>query len=157
LAEFAIEEQDRKLQKSVSTTHVQQSVDEPDGQAIPSHTPVQKIQNNIGSARKHNTVGRTMSQSPSTPALSQLRKFPSSLGQKGLMERFLANRGKMGSLSSGFVTGTTSPATSPLPVSPAITNKVTDMSLDERQVSTDNLKCTDFQRTPPHNPIVPNI
>jgi hypothetical protein len=146
LAEFAIEEQDRKLQKSVSTSHVPQSVDEPDGQTNPSHTPVQKIQNNIGSARKHNTVGRTMSQSPSTPTLSQPRKFPSSLGQKGLMERFLATRGKMVTLGSGFVTGTTSPTASPLPAPPVITNKLIDMSLDERQVSTDNVKCIDFQR-----------
>lgn len=136
MAEFAIEEQVRKLQKSVSTSHVPQSVDETDGQTIVSHTSVQKIQNNIGSARGHSTVGRTMSQSPSTPTLSP-RKFPSSLGQKGLMERFLATRGKMGTLSSGFVTGTTSPTPGPFPAPPVTTNKLADMSLDERQVSTD--------------------
>ncbi|PNF17158.1 hypothetical protein B7P43_G09085 [Cryptotermes secundus] len=131
LAEFAIEEQDRKLQKSISTSHVPQSVDEMDGQTSISHTFVQKIQNNIGSARGHRTAGRTMSQSPSTPTLSP-RKFPSSLGQKGLMERFLATRGKIGTLSSGFVTGT-SPTPGPLPAPPVTTNKLADMSLDERQ------------------------
>jgi hypothetical protein len=153
LAEFAIEEQERKLQKSVPTSHFPQPVDEPDGQISPSHTPVQKIQNNIGSARKHNTVGRTMSQSPSTPTLSQPRKFPSTLGQKGLMERFLATRGKMGTLSSGLITGTTSPTQSPLPAPPVTTNKQTDMSLDDRQVSTESSKHIDFKGFF-HNPVV---
>jgi hypothetical protein len=53
------------------------------------------------------------------------------------MERFLANRGKMGTLSSGFVTGTTSPTPAPVPASPVTTNKLADTSLDEQQVSTD--------------------
>lgn len=153
LAEFAIEEQDRKLQKSVSTSHVPQSVDEMDGQTSVSHNSVQKIQNNIGSARGHSTAGRTMSQSSSTPTLSP-RKFPSSLGQKGLMERFLASRGKMGTLSSGFVTGT-SPTPGPLPAPPVTTNKLADMSLDERQVSTDTILSAENFKDLFCSPIVP--
>lgn len=137
MAEFAIEEQDRKLLKSVSTSHIPQSVDEINGQASPSITSVQKIQNNSPPGG-HSTVGRTISQSPSTLTLSP-RKFPASLGQKGLMQRFLATRGKMGTLSSGFVTASKSPTPVPLPVSPVTTNKLADTSLEEQQVSIDEL------------------
>jgi hypothetical protein len=53
------------------------------------------------------------------------------------MQRFLATRGKMGTLSSGFVTASMSPAPVQVPVPPITTNKLADTSLDERQVSTD--------------------
>jgi hypothetical protein len=53
------------------------------------------------------------------------------------MQRFLANRGKMGTLSSGFVTASLSSTPMSLPVPPAITSKLADTSLDEQQVSVD--------------------
>jgi hypothetical protein len=137
LAEFAIEEQDRKLKKSVSTSHIPQSMDETDAQASMSPTSVQKIQKSNGSARAQGTFGRSISHSPSTPALSP-RKFPPAPGQKGLMQRFLANRGKMGTLSSGFVTASTSPTQTPVVVAPVIANKLADVPNGERQVSINN-------------------
>ncbi|KAJ9584844.1 hypothetical protein L9F63_020811, partial [Diploptera punctata] len=45
LAEFAIEEQDRKLHKSVSTSHIPQSVNE-DTPVFSSSTPLPKVENN---------------------------------------------------------------------------------------------------------------
>jgi hypothetical protein len=138
LAEFAIEEQGRKLRKSISTSHIPQSVDETDGQASPANTSAQKALTSNGSPTGHSTTGRSISQSPSTPSLSP-RKFTTALGQKGLMQRFLAARGKMGTLSSGFVTASPSPTTVPVPVPPVATNKLADMSLDEQQVSINEL------------------
>lgn len=132
LAEFAIEEQDRKLKKSVSTSHIPQSVDETDAQASISPISVQKIQNGNGSTRAQRTFRRSISQSPSTPALSP-RKFPTTVGQKGLMQRFLANRGKMGTLSSGIFTASTSPTQTPVPVPPVTANKLADAPVVERQ------------------------
>ncbi|KDR20577.1 uncharacterized protein LOC110828904 [Zootermopsis nevadensis] len=64
------------------------------------------------------------------------------------MQRFLATRGKMGTLSSGFVTASNSPTPVPLPVSPVTTNKLADTSLEEQQNSQDNEKENgDVQRT----------
>jgi hypothetical protein len=137
LAEFAIEEQDRKLKKSVSTSHIPQSVDETDAQASISPISVQKIQNGNGSTRAQRTFRRSISQSPSTPALSP-RKFPTTVGQKGLMQRFLANRGKMGTLSSGIFTASTSPTQTPVPVPPVTANKLADAPVVERQVRINN-------------------
>lgn len=97
MAEFSIEEQDRKLHKSVSTSHIPQSIND-DIPLCPSSTSTQKLENNT-----HHVLGRSLSQSPAISGHG-IRKFPTGLGQKGLMQRFLATRGKMGTLSSGFVT-----------------------------------------------------
>jgi hypothetical protein len=137
LAEFAIEKQDRRLKKSVSVSHIPQSGDETDTQSSISPTAVQKIQKSDGSARAEITFGRSMHQSPSYPTLSP-RKFPSAAGQKGLMQRFLATRGKMGTLGTGFVTVKTSPAQTPVPVPPVTDNKLADTPIVERQVSINN-------------------
>ena len=137
LAEFAIEKQDRKLKKSVSASHIPQSGDETDIQASISPTSVQKIENSNGSARTERTFRRSMSQSPSAPTLSP-RKFPSGGGQKGLMQRFLATRGKMGTLSSGYVTVKTSPSQTPVPVPPVTDNKLSDTPVVERKVGINN-------------------
>jgi hypothetical protein len=134
LAEFAIEKQDRKLKRAVSVSHIPQSGDETNTQASISPTSVQKIQYNNCSARAEKTFGRRMSQSPSAPTLSP-RKFQSSVGQKGLMQRFLATRGKMGTLSTGFVTVKTSPTQTPVPVPPVTDNKLADTPVFERHVS----------------------
>lgn len=141
LAEFAIEKQDRKLKKSVSVSHIPQSRDEMDTEASISPISVQKIQNSNGSVRTEVTFGRSMSQSPSAPTLSP-RKFPSGGGQKGLMQRFLATRGKMGTLSTGYVTEKTSPSQTPVPVPvpvpPVTDNKLSDTPVVERKVSINN-------------------
>ncbi|XP_069693476.1 uncharacterized protein mdu isoform X3 [Periplaneta americana] len=130
LAEFAIEEQDRKLHKSVSTSHIPQSVAETENAA-------QKATNNVVTPPARPTIARTLSQSPSIPVLSP-RKFPNTMGQKGLMQRFLATRGKMGTLSSGFVTSPTSSSPAPIPAAPVAVNKVVDApSIDERQNTQD--------------------
>jgi hypothetical protein len=55
------------------------------------------------------------------------------------MQRFLATRGKIGTLSSGFITVPVSPTPVPVPVSPVTTKKLADISLDEWQVSTGDL------------------
>jgi hypothetical protein len=146
LAEFAIEQEDRKLKKSVSASHIPQSVDETDTEASISPTSVQQIQSSNSSARTQRTFGRSMYQSPSTPTLSP-RKFQGSGGQKGLMERFLATRGKMGTLSSGFVTvkasptktPAPSPTKTPAPVPPVTEKKVVETPVFERNVSINNL------------------
>ena len=137
LAEFAIEEQDRKLKKSVSASHIPQSVDETDTPANICPMSVQKIQSSNGSARAQKTFGRSMSLSPSAPTLSP-QKFPSASGQKGLMQRFLATRGKMGTLCSGFVMVKTFPNQTPVPVPPFTANKLADTPVVERQVSINN-------------------
>jgi hypothetical protein len=137
LAEFAIEKQDRKLKKSVSVSHIPQSGDETDIQDSISPTSVQKIQDSNGSATTERTFRRRMSESPSAPTLSP-RKFPSAGGQKGLMQRFLATRGKMGTLSTGFVTVKTSPTQKPVPVPPVTDNKLADAPVVEGKVSINN-------------------
>jgi hypothetical protein len=134
LAEFAIEKQDRKLKKAVSVSHIPQSEDETNTQASISPTSVQNIQNSNGSARAERTFRRTISQSPSTPTLSP-RVFPSAGGQKGLMQRFLATRGKMGTFGTGFVTVKTTPTQTPVSVPPVTDNKLADAPVVERQVS----------------------
>lgn len=137
LAEFAIEKQDRKLKKSVSVSHIPQSEDETNTQASISPTSEQKIQNSIGSARTERIFRRSISQSPSAPTLSP-RIFPSAGGQKGLMQRFLATRGKMGTFGTGFVTVKTSPNQTPVPVPPVTENKLADTPVVEPQVSINN-------------------
>jgi len=138
LAEFSIEKQDRKLKKSVSASHIPQSGDETETQASISPTSVQKIQNSDDSARTERPFRRSMSQSPSAPTLSP-RKFPTSGGQKGLMQRFLATRGKMGSLGSGYVTVKTSPSQTavpvPVPVPTVTDSKPSDKPVVERKKS----------------------
>lgn len=139
LAEFAIEKQDRKIKKSISVSHIPQSGDETDTQASISPTPVQKIQNSNSSARTERTFAPSMSQIPSAPPLSP-RKFSSGGGQKGLMQRFLATRGKMGTLSTAYVTVKTSPSQTqtPVPVPPVTDNKLSDTPVVERKVSSNN-------------------
>jgi len=137
LAEFAIEKQDRKLKRAVSASNIPQSGDETNTQDSISPTSVQKIQNSNYSARAERTFGRSMSQSPSAPTLSP-RKFQPAGGQKGLMQRFLATRGKMGTLSTGFVTVKTSPIQTPVPVPPVTDNKLADTPVVERSVSINN-------------------
>jgi len=134
LAEFAIEKQDRKIKKSISVSHIPQSGDETDTQASISPTPVQKIQNSNSSARTERTFAPSMSQIPSAPPLSP-RKFSSGGGQKGLMQRFLATRGKMGTLSTAYVTVKTSPSQTqtPVPVPPVTDNKLSDTPVVERK------------------------
>jgi hypothetical protein len=137
LAEFAIEKQDRKLKKSISVSHIPQSEDETNTQTSISPTSAEKIKKSKGSATTERTFGRSMSYSPSAPTLSP-RKFPSAGGQKGLMQRFLANRGKIGTLSTGFVTVRTSPIQTSVPVPPVTDNKLADTPVAEQQVSINN-------------------
>jgi len=134
LAEFAIEKQDRKLKKCVSASHIPQPGDETDTQASISPTSVQKIQNSNGSARTERPFRRSMSQIPSAPTLSPW-KVPSGGGQKGLMQRFLANRGKMGTLGTGYVTVKTSPTQTPVPVPTPTDNKLSDTPVVEQKKS----------------------
>ena len=54
------------------------------------------------------------------------------------MQRFLATRGKMGTLSTGFVTVKTSPIQTPVPVPPVTDNKLADTPVVERSVSINN-------------------
>jgi hypothetical protein len=137
LAEFAIEKQDRKIKKAVSVSHIPQSGDETDTQASISPASVQKTEKSNGSARTERTFGRSISHSPSVPILCP-RKFPAAGGQKGLMQRFLATRGKMGTLGTGFVTVKTSPTQTPVSVPPVTDNKLADTPVVERQVSINN-------------------
>jgi hypothetical protein len=137
LAEYAIEQQDRRLKKSVSVSHIPQSEDETNTDASISPTSIQKIQNSNGSARAKRTFERSMSQSPSAPTLSPMKYSPA-VGQKGWMQRFLATRGKMGTFGTGFVTVKTFSAQTPVPVSPVTENKLADTPIVERQVSINN-------------------
>jgi hypothetical protein len=139
LAEFAIEKQDRKLKKAVSVSHIPQSGDETNTQASISPTSVQKIEKSSGSAREERTFRRSMSHSPSVPTLSPW-KSPSGLGQKGLMQRFLATRGKIGTLGTTFVAVKTPPTQTPVPVPvpPVTDNKLADTPVVEKHVSINN-------------------
>jgi hypothetical protein len=137
LTEYAIGKQDSRLKKSVSASHIPQSEDEANTQDSISPPSLQKIQNSNGSARAKRISGRSMSQSPSAPTLSP-RKFPSATGQKGLMQRFLATRGKMGTFGTGFVTVKTSPTQAPVPVPIVTDSKLAHKPVFEQQVRNNN-------------------
>jgi hypothetical protein len=130
LAEFAIEEQDRKLHKSVSTSVINNS---------PSPPP-------CASTPRHAALGRSLSQNPANPGLS-VRKFPSNLGQKGLMQRFLAARGKMGTLSSGFVSSSPNIQHKPVEV-PEERTVIRRHSLVQEATSLPDIENGEVQRSP---------
>ncbi|GLH12185.1 Uncharacterized protein GBIM_16920 [Gryllus bimaculatus] len=122
LAGYAIEETERKLRRAVSTSSV---ATEPENQPVVSITP----QN----GQKATTFRPLFESTPNytnSNTLTSSKKLPPRVGHKGVMQRFLASRGKVSPVTTYSRPNLFSSVSYSAAVSPLITSKDMGQKID---------------------------